>query len=280
MRERLIEQGVNLPQITKSEYNLSEQFDTFSRHTGHCKSTVGTKSGRDLIIDASIDDKTLVSHQPSTIYSDDTPLATKPVGCNDDHEGMNYQRLLNSEEKAEYLPFDPDPSFQECKCTYYRILFIHKILTLFIVPDIVTRIYPRAECDQDRFTDEQINDFNQELLRTRDLADAIPPPNHDRALDEVTRRLTSDQRRSFFYQGNALLVMIKLCIGFMTRGLNTPILNSRNALQTSMYWLLLNHMLVTSFNLRVSISYVFHFSSAKMQFSSEMNNMAITAIIT
>ena len=82
--------------------------------------------------------------------------------------------------------------------------------TIFIlVPGFVLGIYPRAECETERFTEKQVQDFNKELLRTRDFVQEIPPPNHNRALDEVTRRLTSNDRRAFFYQGNELLVRFK-----------------------------------------------------------------------
>ena len=93
------------------DYNLTDQFETFSRHDGHCGSSIapstrpprtdGTKS---VNLDA---------FQPSTIYTSAPGPNNEPVGCNDEHEGLNYQILLDRKEKAEYIPFDTDPSFQE-----------------------------------------------------------------------------------------------------------------------------------------------------------------------
>ena len=95
-----------------SDYNLNDQFETFSRHNGHCGSAITTAKTNPTNDTQSIADH---AFQPSTIYTSIARPIKGTVGCNDDHEGLNYQVLLDNEEKADYIPFDADPSFQEGK---------------------------------------------------------------------------------------------------------------------------------------------------------------------
>ena len=114
LREELISQGVNLPNLT-SDYNLNDQFETFSRHDGHCGSALTTAKTTATNDTQSTHNAAGHGFQPSTIYTSIAQPIKGTVGCNDDHEGLNYQILLDNEEKADYIPFDADPSFQEGK---------------------------------------------------------------------------------------------------------------------------------------------------------------------
>ena len=71
-----------------------------------------------------LDDATIITTQASTesdLNSDDTAtpsLIGNGIGCNDDHEGMNYQVIMDQEikdEKLEKYHYSDEPQFQEGK---------------------------------------------------------------------------------------------------------------------------------------------------------------------
>ena len=112
-REELISQGIIIPEAEDEYYNLDDKFDTFSCVTGDYRATpsqadtesISIKVESDLDTDFDSDTETLIS-QPSTPSNStnlngNEPVLADPVGVNNEHEGMNYELLMDGVEVYE-----------------------------------------------------------------------------------------------------------------------------------------------------------------------------------
>lgn len=115
-REILIGQGLDVPDLPDEYYNLDDKFDTYSCVTGDYRATssyVDTDSisitvDSDFETDYSSDTDTLISQASTPSSSTLTSTQRKeeaqinPVGVNNEHEGMNYELLMDGIEEYDY----------------------------------------------------------------------------------------------------------------------------------------------------------------------------------
>ena len=129
VREDLIGQGVNIPDLDNQYYNLDDKFDNFSCITGDYRATstitdassvcVKVESDIDTDVETMYDSDTVTlcnsSHYISQASTPSTPSGTSgayqngtapviitPVGVNDEHEGMSYDLLIDGAEAYDY----------------------------------------------------------------------------------------------------------------------------------------------------------------------------------
>ena len=123
-REELIAQGVDMPNMDDEYYNHDDQFDAFSCYTGDYRASSKYADSDDTVtikVEPDFDDdiSTLCStadlssrnefstaSTPSTRISQipdgNIPIVMDAVGVNDEHEGMNYDLLVDGPESYEY----------------------------------------------------------------------------------------------------------------------------------------------------------------------------------
>ena len=124
IRNNLIEKGVNLPQTTidRKDYDISDQFETFSRHDGHCNSSVMLRridwttsihSKHEVFGAEALDDQTISGPSKSLLTTgeqlDHIPLDDQTIAESD----RNHQLILEKDEPIDYGAIDTEPSFQE-----------------------------------------------------------------------------------------------------------------------------------------------------------------------
>lgn len=132
VREVLISQGVDVPDLRDDYYNMDDKFDTFSCATGDYRNApddddddIAVKVESDTDTYSTTDSDTFLSETEtecsdtrqysgaSTVYTtsqinsnSNVPVVAKAVGVNDEHEGMNYDLLLDDADESEEYTFN------------------------------------------------------------------------------------------------------------------------------------------------------------------------------